>query len=135
MVDIDSGVRVWNGVSARTYRGWVCVEMVKEAEGRCESGKPSLRSGTSMGFGFVHRGTKCGAESLTEGTSRVKAPQMMHHHGCPQPTVEYSGKGAERDGAREGGSILEAVLGTLDLLFHIQEALLRPQEGKRREPS
>lgn len=49
---------------------------------------------------------------------------MMHHGGCPQPTVGDSGEGAERDGAREGGSVLEAMLGTLDLLFHIQEALL-----------
>lgn len=60
---------IWNGVNACTYRRWMSVEMVKEVEERWESGKPSLRSGTSMGFGFVHQRTKCGAESLTEGTA------------------------------------------------------------------
>ena len=77
-----------------------------------------------MGFGFFHQRTKCGTESPTEGSSQVKVPQMTHHGGRPQPAVGNSGGGAERDGAGEGGSILEAMLGTLHLLFHTQEALV-----------
>lgn len=64
----------------------------------------------------------------------MKALGLMPQGGCCPCTVGHTREGTERDEARTGDRFLQAVLGSLDLTFHMQRPFCEAEE-ERREPS